>query len=74
MVSSPRSFIEQQGTAQVATATGRTPEYVRVWKCRDYFPRTVWPELQKAYPDTLTVDVLQRFERAYLTRRRRRAA
>lgn len=54
---------EKGGSAIFAERVGQTPGAVRVWKSRNRFPRTAWPEINSAFPD-LTLDVLKEIERA----------
>lgn len=49
------------GPAKFGRAIGRKPGSVRIWKHRDYFPRTAWPEIQTAFPD-LTLEKLKELE------------
>lgn len=64
MAQTPREFIDKRlgGTNAAAEATGRKPNAVRMWAHRRTIPRTVWPDLQEAYPD-LTLDELRALER-----------
>lgn len=67
MVKSASTFIETKGAQAIADATGWTLGAVRVWKCRDRFPRSAWLELSQAYPE-LTLDVLKGIEPAKVER------
>ena len=59
----PAQIIEKKGgPAAFAEAIGKTPGAVRVMKCRNRFPRKVWPEIVRAFPD-LTLDRLEQLER-----------
>lgn len=53
------------GPAAFAEAIGATPGAVRLMKHRNKLPRSVWPEISKAFPD-LTLDRLLEVERARL--------
>lgn len=61
MVKSASTFIETKGAATVAAATGWNLGAVRVWKCRNRFPRSAWLELSQAFPE-LTLEVLKEIE------------
>lgn len=58
MIKSASAFIDAKGIAAVSEATGWSPGAVRVWKCRNRFPRSAWLELSQAYPE-LTLSVLR---------------
>jgi hypothetical protein len=61
MVQSASDFIEAKGAQQVADATGRTIEAVRVWKTRNRFPRAAWLELAQAYAE-LDLETLRKLD------------
>lgn len=52
---------EKGGPAAFAEAVGKSDGTIRVWKCRDKFPRGAWPEISEAFPD-LTQDALRAAE------------
>lgn len=49
------------GPTVFAAQVNRSPGAVRVWKHRNYFPRDVWPEIIRAFPD-IDLDKLIRLE------------
>jgi hypothetical protein len=61
MVRSASQFIASKGVRAVADATGRTDAAVRVWKCRNRFPREAWLELSQAFPE-LTLETLKQLD------------
>jgi hypothetical protein len=62
MVKSAAKVIEDKGGPKVfAEKVGKPAGTVRLWKHRDYFPRTAWPEINSAFPD-LALDVLRAIE------------
>lgn len=64
MAKSPAEIIEAKGGAAVfAAAVGKTPTAVRVWKFRNRFPRSAWPEITAAYPE-LSQAALKRVEQS----------
>lgn len=53
-------FVDGRGGPKaVATATGKTPGAVSLWKNRNKLPREAWPEILKAYPDVSLDDLLK---------------
>ena len=62
MVKSASAIIEEKGgPTAFAKAVGKNPGAVRLWKHRNYFPRSAWPEINSAFPD-LALDVLRAVE------------
>ena len=60
---SAADIIARKGGPQAFAKKVRHSEgAVRVWKHRNKFPRTAWPDLQRAFPD-LTLQRLLRIER-----------
>lgn len=55
------------GPKAFAEAIGKNQITVRVWKCRGFFPRVAWPDIQAAYPD-LTTERLLEIEKASITK------
>jgi hypothetical protein len=52
---------EKGGPAVFAAAIGKEPGAVRMMKHRGSLPRSVWPEIQRAFPD-VTLEVLLKTE------------
>jgi hypothetical protein len=51
-------FIDQKGgPAAVARATGHKAGAVALWRHRNKLPRTAWPEIIEAFPDTSISDL-----------------
>lgn len=64
MAKSVSEIIEDKGgPSKFAEAVGKDAGAVRLWKFRDKFPRTAWPEISGAFPD-LSQDVLVAIEAA----------
>jgi hypothetical protein len=51
------------GPKAFAEAIGKNQITVRVWKCRGFFPRMAWPDIQAAFPE-LTTEKLLEIEKA----------
>lgn len=49
------------GPKAVAEAVCVSPGAVRLWKHRNKIPRTIWPDLLRAYPD-MSVEALVQSE------------
>lgn len=63
MARSAAQIINENGGPTVfAEKVGRSAGAVRVWKHRDQFPREAWPEIIKAFPRTITLDLLMEIE------------
>lgn len=52
------------GSDALAGVLGERPVTVRSWKHRNRIPRSAWPELQIAFPQTATLEALLETERA----------
>lgn len=57
----PAQVIKDKGAATIAHALGVKAVNVRVWRHRNAFPRSVWPDLIAAFPD-LDIDALRAME------------
>jgi hypothetical protein len=55
------------GPAVVARLTGYKPGAVALWRHRNKLPRTAWPEILEAFPET-TIAELKAIEAASLSR------
>lgn len=59
MPQTPAQIIDAKGGASAfAEAVGVKPSHARVWKHRNQFPRSFWPEIGKAFPDLGTEALL----------------
>jgi hypothetical protein len=64
VISTPAELIEAKGgPSAFATAIGVSDGSVRLMKHRNKLPRSVWPEVQQAFPE-VTLAVLLKLERA----------
>lgn len=61
MTKSPAELITDKGVNPIAEATNAQPVTVRMWRYRNQIPRSVWPELVRAFPE-LTLDALMKLE------------
>lgn len=61
MTKSPAELITDKGVSPIAEATKAQPVTVRMWRYRNQIPRSVWPELVRAFPD-LTLEKLVKLE------------
>lgn len=51
-------FIDAKGgPASVARSTGYKPGAVALWRHRNKLPRSAWPEILEAFPDTTIADL-----------------